>query len=111
MMRYVLYRIIIKDFEILKDINNIKIDFLPTPLSNEDKIIVFVSESLKIIGTYKKEEDFLAAERIFEKDINLKDFYDKLSIVSKIGPRTYKIFAKKIKEISKKDYEMIANKE
>ena len=103
-MKYLLYRL--KKDE-MDDASRIKIDYASVDISDDDKIIVFVSESLNILGTYKKAGEDLVVEKSSKKNISLKEFYDKLSIITEVGPRTYKVFAKKIKEISEKDYEEI----
>ena len=59
------------------------------------------------MGSYKKDGEYLFAKKEAIKDITLREFYDKLSIITEVGPRTYKVFAKKIKEISKEDFENI----
>lgn len=109
-MKYYLYRIKKEDYEKLKGLNNIKIDYTPEQINEDDKIIVFVSESLKILGSYKKREDYLVAEKLAKNELTLKDFYEKLSIITEVGQRTYKVFAKKVKEISEEDYNMIMKK-
>lgn len=109
-MRYFLYRIKKQDFDKLANLADINIDYTPEKITSEDKIIVFVSETLKVVGTYKRVDDNLIAEKLSTNDITLKDFYDKLSIVTEITPRTYKLFAKKVKEIEKRDYDLIVGK-
>jgi hypothetical protein len=96
-----------EDFLRLTDFETVKIDYSPTELSVDDKVIVFVSETLKILGIYQKKDDYLLSKRLTKKEITLREFYDKLSIITEIGPRTYKVFAKKLKEIEKSDYENI----
>ena len=48
--------------------------------------------------------------KIAKKEITLKDFYDKLSFITEVGPRTYKVFAKKVRAINEEDYGVIAKK-
>ena len=102
-MKHYLYRLKIEDFEKLSDFETIKIDYSPTELSETDKVIVFVSETLKIVGIYQKKDDYLLSKRLTKKEITLREFYDKLSIITEIGDRTYKVFAKKLKEITRED--------
>ena len=106
-MKHYLYRLKKEDFEKLTDFETIKIDYSPTELSETDKVIVFVSETLKIVGVYQKKGDYLLSKKVSKKEITLREFYDKLSIITEVGPRTYKVFAKKLKEIEKSDYENI----
>ena len=106
-MSYYFYRIQKEDFENLEDVEKIRIDYLPIPLSKDDKFIVFTSQEMKLIGAYKKVDEYLIMEKMCVKDLTIRDFYDKLSIITKITERTYKVFAKKAKEISKDDYELI----
>lgn len=106
-MRYYFYRIQKEDFENLEDVEKIKIDYLPIPDDNEDKFIIFTSQEMKLIGAYKKVDDYLIMEKMCIKDLTIRDFYTKLSIITEVSDRTYKVFAKKAKEISKEDYELL----
>lgn len=106
-MGYYFYRLKKEDFEKLIDTETVKIDYMSAELDETDKVIVFVSETLKILGAYKKKDEYLLAKKSAKKEITLREFYDKLSIITEVGPRTYKVFAKKLKEITKEDYELI----
>lgn len=107
MSRYYFYRIQKEYFEESEDLENVKIDYLPILSEKDDKFIIFVSQSLEIIGAYKKEGEVMVLEKVPSKTLTIRDFYDKLSIITEITERTYKVFAKKAKEISKEDYELI----
>lgn len=110
-MKYYLYRIQKEDYDEFLDYEKIKIDYLPIISEADDKFIAFISKDLKVIGAYKKVGDLLVRIKKIEvkKEINLRSFYGKLSIVTEVGDRTYKVFAKKAKEISKEDYELITS--
>lgn len=104
-MKYYLYRIKIEEYEKLKDIKSIPLQFLPIALNQDDKIIIFISKEMKIIGEYKKEQDNLIQIKQINK--NLKDYYDKFSFISYVNDRIYKKFSKRILEIKKQDYKSI----
>lgn len=106
-MKYYFYRIQKEDFENLEDVEKIRIDYLPITVEKDDKFIVFTSKELKIIGSYKKVDEYMIMENMCIKDLTIRDFYEKLSIITEVSDRTYKVFAKKAKEISKEDYELI----
>jgi len=107
-MKYFLFRLKKEYFEKLENYDEIdyKYDF---ELDNSSLLVIFISENLKILGTYKKEGKLLKVIDVNKKELTLKDFYDKLSIISFVNDRTYKLFAKPIKEITEKDYEEIKN--
>ncbi len=86
------------------------IDYLPEPIEDGESVLVFVGSDLTIIGPYTKKHKELHAQReLTGKDLkSLKDFYGKISIVTFVGPRTYKVFSKKVKEITKEDFELMA---
>ncbi len=108
MNKYFLYRLKKEDFEKMTSFDALQIDYTPSDVDETDKLIVFVSETLKILGTYERKDDYLLSKKLTKKEISLRDFYDKLSIITEVGPRTYKVFAKKLKEIEKTDYDNIA---
>ena len=64
----------------------------------------------KWLRRYRKEGELLFAINVFPLDArpDLHNFYSRLSIVAFVGPRAYKVFAKKTKEITKEDFELFA---
>lgn len=106
-MRHYLYRLKKEEYEKIKDTDRIEIDYLLVEIDKTDRMIVFVSGSLRILGAYRKIDGFLAAEKPVGKEMTLREFYGRLSIVREICPRSYKVFAKKIREITKDDYKTI----
>ena len=104
-MRYILYRIKMEDFENLDETDKLKIDFSPVELKEDNNILVFISGTMDIIGKYNYVKGYLLLDKVL--DNNLKDFYGKLSFAKEVGPRTYKVFAKKIRELTKEDYDLI----
>ena len=106
-MRYYFYRIQKEDFEKMENLEKFMIDYLPIISEKDDKFIAFISQTMEIIGSYHKEDDSMVLEKVPSKTLTVKDFYDRLSIITEITERTYKMFAKKAREISKEDYEMI----
>ncbi len=68
---------------------------------------MFVSETLSILGDYKTENNILRVTKKPAKTVNLRDFIGNLSFVTSNGPRAYKVFAKKTREITQDDYEKI----
>ncbi len=106
-MRYFLYRIQKEDFQEMTEYDNIPIDYTPEEIKEDDKIIVFVSETLNILGDYKTENNILRVTKKPVKTVNLRDFIGQLSFVTTAGPRAYKTFAKKTREITQEDYEKI----
>lgn len=106
-MRYFLYRILKEDFQEMTEYDNIAIDYTPEDFLEDDKIIVFVSETLNVLGDYKTENNILRVTKKPNKNVNLRDFIGQLSFVTSTGPRAYKVFAKKTREITSEDYEKI----
>ena len=88
--------------------NNIKIDYLTEDVKDDDIVLVFAAHLLRVIGIFKKQGEFLVAQKVFEKDKrpDLRNYYDKLSFVEFKGNRTYKLFSKKTRKVNKEDVEM-----
>ena len=105
-MNYWLYRIKKEEYEEL-DLKEIKIDFLPEDVNDDDKFLVHVAELGIVIGAYKKLNETFVLENDFKTRPKLKDMYEKFSFIDFVNERTYKVFAKKLKLIYKEDYEMV----
>lgn len=106
-MKYWLYRLREQEFVGLSHLDRILIDYLPEPVADNDSVVVFVAGTLNIVGAYTKKGDSLILKKATKDPVDLRKFYDKLSIIKAIGERTYKVFAKKVKEITKADYEVL----
>jgi len=106
-MKHYLYRILKTEAKEMTDLSKLAIDYTPLDMTDEDKIIVFVSEELNILGEYRYKHEHLLISKSPKKMLNLREFIGKLSFVNKEGPRAYKTFAKKTREITVDDYEKI----
>ena len=86
----------------------LKIDYLTEDVVEGDLLVVFISRVLSVFGLYEKSGSVLKPLKLFSDDQmpNLRDFYGKLSFVDSIEPRTYKLFAKKTRKVSKEDFEL-----
>jgi hypothetical protein len=85
--------------------NRIKNDLSDIKLDDGDKIVIVVAKSMIILGayTYVKELNEFHLDKIINK--TTKYFYDKLPMITFVNERTYKLFAKKIREITKENYD------
>lgn len=106
-MKYWLYRIKKEDYDELASDDEISVDYMPEEIEADDLLIVHVSEIGNMIGTYKMRNEKLILIEKSSKELKLKDFYSKFSFIEFVNTRTYKMFAKKMKEITKEDYDMI----
>jgi hypothetical protein len=108
-MRYWLYRVEKEFFDRQKKLDVIKMDYLPEPIEDGESVLVFVGSDLVLVGAYVKKGMELHAQMPIDKDkaVALRLFYGKISIVTFEGPRTYKVFSKKAKEITKEDFELM----
>ena len=104
MTKYYTYRLKEEDFP--EDTSMIPIQDTPEKLDEGDVFLVFVSGSLDVLGIYTKDEDNLRIENRID-DMKLSDFYECFSFVTFVNDRTYKMFSKRVKEISEKDYHNI----
>ncbi len=109
-MKYWLYRIKKEEYEELDSHEQIEIDYMPEETDKEDKFIIHISEIGIILGAYRINDEKLIAKELSTKKPKLKEFYEKLSFIDFVNDRTYKIFAKRLKEITKEDYEMLKEK-
>jgi 23S rRNA C2498 (ribose-2'-O)-methylase RlmM len=104
-MKHYIYRIKYKDYILLRqtDIIANKLDKLS--LEDKDKVIIIVSKSMNVIGAfrYNKEQDFFVREKEINKVIS--KFYDALPMVEFVTENTYKMFSKRLREITKEDYD------
>jgi len=103
--RYYTYRL----KEPLLDFKKFEIQDLPIELLEGDKLIVFIAGSMEVLGSYIVSDNKAIIETKIN-DMKLSDFYDCFSFITEIGERTYKIFAKPVREISKDDYINILSK-
>ncbi len=107
MAHYYLYRLKQEEFEKLADLKKIGITYRGK-LEYDDVFVVFVSGIMKVLGTYKKLGKQLVGLKVAERERmpKMQDFYSELSIISFVNDRTYKVFAKPVKEITKADFEL-----
>ncbi len=106
-MKYWLYRLKKEEYEKIKDKRTIQIDYINEEVDEKDKFIVHVSGLGILSGAYRLKDDFLIAEKLSEKKPRLSEFYSKLSFIDFVNERTYKLFAKKIKQIIEEDYKIL----
>jgi hypothetical protein len=102
MVRYYTYRL----KEEQEDYTQIMIQEVPTTLSNGDVFLVFLAGTLDVLGIYKKKSDYLIIDKKIEGK-KLSDFYSCFGCVGFVNERTYKMFAKRVKEIEKEDVKKI----
>ena len=104
-MKYYIYRIKLKDHIDLRQTDIIKNNLDNIEIEDKAKVIITVSQSLMVMGAYrydKKQNIFIR-----EKEINqvVSKFYEKLPMVEFVNENTYKMFSKRLREITKEDYE------
>lgn len=90
-----------------KEFASFPIQEVPVILEDDDKFLVFLSGDLIVLGIYHKEKDKLILEKKLKG--KLSDYYKYISSVETVGERTYKMFAKPVREIDISDFEKIKN--
>ena len=104
-MKYYIYRVLFEEVAGL-DRKKIVIDYLPSPVDDGSMLIVFCSKTLQMLGVYKKSGKSLLETKPLEG--SLKDHYGRLSVLPVVTNRAYKFFAKKLREIPKNDFDILA---
>lgn len=105
-MRYFLYRV----FEQPKSLSVIPIDYMPgdgVEAVDGDLCVVYIAGVHTILGIYEKKGDTLVCVEKSIKHLTIKDIMAKLSFVSFVNDKTIRMFKKKCRELSDKDFEMI----
>lgn len=102
MVNYYTYRL--KEEPIRK--NKISIGDVPIALDDGDTFLVFLAGTLEVLGVYIKKDNGLILDKNIEGK-KLSDLYGCFGMVSFVNERTYKMFAKRIREIEKEDIDNI----
>lgn len=106
-MKYYIYRMKFEKYLKQGEFLRVKNDLPSIPqfeLDDGDKIIMIVSQSLIVIGAYryeKKSNTFILEKKINK---NVTTIYEKLPMITFVNERTYKLFAKRLREIDEVNY-------
>jgi hypothetical protein len=105
--RYYLYRV--KYEETPSDIGVLPVAFFPPdcPVRTGDGIIVFQSQSLRLLGDYMYEGDTLIINKELTK--SMKDYFGKLSFIKTITEHSQRALKKRAREITKDDFLLLRN--
>lgn len=103
-MTYYIYRMKFKDHLNLRQTDIISNTLDNISLENNDKVIVIVSQSMLVMGAYvyNKDKNIFVRKKEINKVVSL--FYDKLPMIEFVNENTYKMFSKRLREISEEDY-------
>ena len=86
---------------------------IPNPhtiaLTEGDSAVLYIAGTLHILGTYTFKEGVFIQQKALGKP--MQTFYDKLPMITDINERTYKFFAKRVREIDAKDFAVFENEE
>jgi hypothetical protein len=104
-MKYYYYRIKFEDYLRLNDIKWVKDDLENGVLNDGDLGILIVSKSLLVLGAYRydKKQRLWLQQHPISKPVT--EFYSKIPMIKFVSERTYKIFAKRLREVDKENFE------
>lgn len=105
-MTQYLYRLTKPIYDEMSQTNTIPIDFLPPDCANAqngDEVIVYVAESLSILGMYTLTNLKLTLVEKFEQ-VTLRDIWNHFDCVHTITPNTSRLFKKKMRELTQIEY-------
>jgi len=108
-MRYYLFRLQKQVADQLSQKKTIEIDFLPPDCANAqngDCIIVYVSETLQILGTYTLNKLILTQTQPIT-DATVRDIWTNFECVQTVTDKTSRLFKKKMREITQIEYEAV----
>lgn len=86
---------------------------IPNPhtikLAEGDFSVVYIAGTLHVLGIYIYKNDTFVQQKALGKPMQV--FYERLPMITDINERTYKFFAKRVREIDAEDFAVFNNEE